>query len=310
MRTVIAAFALLTAATASTLFPETPSQSQSVEPTFEVVSIKPSTAVIGPGFSSGVVPRPDGGFRGTNIPAGTLIARAYPPTIPADIVGLPAWAMSQRYDVSATSSLSRATAEDRTAMLRGMLADRFKLAVHFEKREQPAYDLVLARSDGTLGPGLTRVDADCDAKTAADRAAAEAALAAGTPPPLPQRPDLTAPPPPCTLRSVGGDPRNSQNRVGDLLEGETSMASLAGFPFLRLAVGRQVVDKTGLKGSYRVRMTYDMRASRLGPEVAPSPDAGPSIFTAIQEQLGLRLKASRVERDTLVIDRLEHPTEN
>jgi uncharacterized protein (TIGR03435 family) len=306
MRMVIAAFALLTAAPTSTLFPEIPSQSQSVEPTFEVVSIKRNTAGI---FSSNTVnQRPDGGFTMTNFPAGTFIARAYPPTIPADIVGLPGWAMSERYDVSATSSLSRATAEDRIAMLRGMLADRFKLAVHFEKREQPAYDLVLARSDGGLGPGLTRIDADCDAKVAADRAAAEAALAAGTPPPPLQRPDFTAPPPPCTLRSVGVDPRNPQNRVGDLLEGEASMASLASF--LRLPAGRQVVDKTGLKGSYRVRMTIDMWASRRGPEVAPSPDAGPSIFTGIQEQLGLSLKASRVERDTLVIDRLEHPSEN
>src|SRR6185295_5908261 len=115
-----------------------------------------------------VYQRPDGGLTMKNFPVGSYIARAYPPTIPAEIVGLPAWAMSERYDVIATSSLSRATAEDRIAMLRGMLADRFKLVVHFEKREQPAYDLVLARRDGKLGPGLTRVDADCDAKIAAD----------------------------------------------------------------------------------------------------------------------------------------------
>jgi uncharacterized protein (TIGR03435 family) len=176
------------------------------------------------------------------------------------------------------------------------------------RRQQPAYDLVLERDDGRLGLGLTRVDADCDAKIAADRAAAEAALAAGTPPPLPTHPDLTAPPPPCTLRSVGIDPRRPQNLVGDLLEGETSMANLANF--LRATVGRAVIDKTGLTGSYRVRMTYDQRASRLGPEVAPSSDAGPSIFTGIQEQLGLRLRASHAEVDTLVIDRLEYPSEN
>jgi uncharacterized protein (TIGR03435 family) len=250
--------------------------------------------------------RPDGGFTMTNFLVGMFIARAYPPMVPAVIVGLPAWAMSERYDVSATSTLARATAEDRIAMLRAMLADRFKLAAHVEKREQPAYELLLARSDGKLGPGLTRVEADCDAKGAADRAAAEAARAAGTPPPPYQRPDFNAPPPSCTLRTVGAFVRKQPD---DLLEGETSMDNLA--TALRFPVGRLVVNKTGVPGSYRVRMTFNMMAALRGPDVtAPAPDAGPAIFTAIQEQLGLKLQSSRASRDALIIDRLERPTEN
>jgi uncharacterized protein (TIGR03435 family) len=310
-----ASLVLVTAATSNLLsqvqVPAPPPAA--VEPTFEVVSIKPSTAVVGPGFSSGLVQLPDGGFTVTNLPVGTLISRAYPPAVPIDIVGLPAWAMSERYDVRATSSLSNPTADQRTAMLRAMLADRFKLAVHFENREQPVYDLVLARRDGRLGPGLKPVDIDCAARIAADRAAAEAALNAGAPPPASQRPDLSAPPAPCTMRTVGAFMRDRtgdrQGRLGDLMEGETTMDNLA--ITLRFTAGRFVVNKTGLSGTYRVAMNFDLMAALRGPQVAASTtDDAPPLFTAIQEQLGLKLESSRAPRDTLIIDRLERPTEN
>ena len=240
----------------------------------------------------------------TRVSVSILISRAYPPHPPADMVGLSEWARTEFYDVSATSPLSKATPDDRIAMLRQMLADRFKLSVHFEKREQSVFDLAVARSDGKLGRNLKPVDADCDAKLAADRVAAEAALQAGAPAPRPQFPDLNAPPPPCTLRSVGGrDPGE-----GVRLEGETSMANLASF--LRGPTGRVVVDKTGLKGSYSVFMRFDRMFPITGPDVV-APAGGPaSIFTAIREDLGLKLESSRAERDTLVIDRLERPTEN
>ena len=80
---------------------------------------------------------------------------------------------------------------------------------------------------------------------------------------------------------------------------------------LRAAAGRYVVDKTGLTGSYRVVMNYDRIAALRGPDTAAStPDAAPSVFTAVQEQLGMKLEPSRAVRETLVIDRLERPTEN
>ena len=78
----LAALALLVTASTSNVLTQAPSPpSTAATPTFEVVSIKPSTAVIGPGFSSGIVQRPDGGFTATNIPAGILISRAYPPAV-------------------------------------------------------------------------------------------------------------------------------------------------------------------------------------------------------------------------------------
>jgi uncharacterized protein (TIGR03435 family) len=183
-------------------------------------------------------------------------------------------------------------------MMKALLADRFKLAVHVEQREQPVYDLVLARSDGRLGPGIKPSEADCIARAAAQRAVAEAARAAGTLPPPPPRPDFTAGVPPCTMFMTG--PR---------MEGDATMEALA--RLLRGATGRMVVDKTGLTGSYRLVMEYDRLAAIRGPDAAPTAGSPPpSVFTAVQDQLGLKLEPSKALLDTLIIDRLERPTEN
>jgi uncharacterized protein (TIGR03435 family) len=91
------------------------------------------------------------------------------------------------------------------------------------------------------------------------------------------------------------------------VRGEMTIANLASM--LRTPAGRVVVDKTGLRGWYRVTLAFDFAAYPELARVAPSDDA-PSVFTAVREQLGLRLEPSRTERDVLVIDRLERPTEN
>jgi uncharacterized protein (TIGR03435 family) len=230
-----------------------------------------------------------------NVPAGTFVARAYG-LAPNEMIGLPAWAMSDRYDLLATASLVNPTAEQRAAMLRAVLVDRFKLVAHMESREQETYDLVVARSDGRLGPDLKPSDGDCVAKAAADRAAAEATGRPPTPPPGVF--DKNAPPPQCSLRMTG-----------DRMEGDTTMENLV--RLLRPAVGRPVVDKTGLRGSYRLTLVFDRLAGSRGPQTGePAPGAAPSAFTAVQEQLGLKLESSRTMREVLVIDRFERPTEN
>src|SRR5258705_3914245 len=89
---------------------------------FDVVSIKLNTNSQQGGQPP--VQRPDGGFRMTRIPTMTLIARAYPPAVPNEMIGLPDWARNEYYDVSATSSLALATADDRVTMMRSMLAER------------------------------------------------------------------------------------------------------------------------------------------------------------------------------------------
>jgi uncharacterized protein (TIGR03435 family) len=181
-------------------------------------------------------------------------------------------------------------------MVRALLADRFKLVAHIETREQPAFDLVLARSDGRLGPGLKPSEIDCEARAAAQRTAAEAARAAGAPPPPP--PTLSAPGsvPPCGMRSSG-----------NLIEGAFTMASLASI--VRTMAGRFVVDKTGLKGYYHLKLEASSLFVGPSPDPVPrGPDEPPSIFVALPEQLGLKLESSRAPVEVLVIDRIEPPT--
>jgi uncharacterized protein (TIGR03435 family) len=226
----------------------------------------------------------------------TLIARAYPPTLPVEIVGVPEWARTERYDVIATASLAHPTPDDRATMLRAMLVDRCKLAVHVEKREQDGFDLVLARKDGRLGSGMTQSDTDCsqprDPETPASRS------------------DLSTPPPPCTFRSVGAVLRKQGSQLGDLLEGDAPMDRLADALRLVALRGQPVIDKTGLTGSCRVLLNFNMMATLRPPSVTLPTNDVPSLFTAIQEQLGLRLQPAHIVRDTLVIDHLERPTPN
>jgi uncharacterized protein (TIGR03435 family) len=101
---------------------------------------------------------------------------------------------------------------------------------------------------------------------------------------------------------------DKQGRLGDLMEGNTSMDRLA--DALRISAGRVVVNKTGSPGSYRIAMNYDMMGARRPPSVDPPIDPAPSVSTAIQEQLGLKLEPSKAQRNTLIIDRLERPAPN
>lgn len=282
-------------------------QPGSKPPIFEVVSIKRSI----PSQPGGLqitrrIERPDGGIVLTATSVAALIARAYPGLLPRDFVGLPDWVKSESYDVSATSSLRVATADDRAAMLRAMLADRFQLAVHIEKRSQPVFDLIQANGDGKLASGIERSKTDRDNQPL-------------SPEETPRRPDLAAPPPACSLRSVDQRTRDRfgdrQSRLGDLLEGETTMPNFA--RALQVFSGRHVVDKTNLAGTYRISMNFNMATTMRGPELAPNarPDVpllndAPSLFEALPKQLGLRLKSAEAEVDVLVIDRVNRPTEN
>jgi uncharacterized protein (TIGR03435 family) len=178
-------------------------------------------------------------------------------------------------------------------MLRAMLAERFQLAAHIEDRDQPVYDLVVARADGKLGAGMLPTEIDCDAQLAVERAASQSS---GTPTAGRETLDRNAPAPRCKLRIVM-----------DLMEGDTTAANLA--TALRPFVGRVVVDKTGLSGFFRVTMRFDPRSGRAAPDpTGTSPDSPASIFTALREHLGLKLESSHAPAAKVVIDRVERPT--
>lgn len=263
---------------------------------FDVVSIVPNR-------SGTLIPTmrrfPDGSISNANVTPFDIMSAAFEDEL-ADRAGVPRWAFTERFDVTARVSPGRRrpTAEERRAMMRALLVNRFGLAWHMELREGPAYDLIRARQDGRLGPGLEKSTTDCAAIFARRRADADAAVEAGLPlPRFVPAPDGT--PPPCALRGQG-----------DRYEGVFPIAYLA--PLLRSFSGRQVVDKTGLTGSYRLSFeappaTFD-RAASGGAEL--SPGGVGSLFTAVQEQLGLKLVPSRASRRVLVVDRVERPTAN
>jgi uncharacterized protein (TIGR03435 family) len=285
---------LLASAFLSTLWAQTAPSG----PVYDVVSIRRSSVT----NRSGLDQRPDGGFTAVGVPVTLLIARAYAPVV-LDTAGLPDWASREQWDVTTTATRANVTMEERAAMLRAMLADRFKLVAHAEKRPREVYELVPARADGRLGPGLQKLDIDCTAIRAAARAAGTKPPAAPSivlPPPTPGgAPRLVAsePPAPCNLLMTGEN-LQGQGAIGDLLV------------LFRAASGRDVVDRSGLTGFYQITMRYDQAAARRPPMVVPPPDAAPSVFTAVQEQLGLRLVGATVDRDVIIIDRLERPTEN
>jgi uncharacterized protein (TIGR03435 family) len=196
--------------------------------------------------------------------------------------------------------------EQTRAMVRTLLKDRFKLVVHMETRDTPIYALVKARPGDQLGPKLKPSTTDCGPIRAQRTAAiAEATRARGGRVPVPAAPAPNEPVV-CQMR-VGG-------RGGSALTlraGNITMAALAGA--LRTYVGREVVDRTGLSGEYDFDLQFAAQPTTgpadSGIPVAPLDEAA-SVFTALQEQLGLKLESTRGPVELMVIDSAERPTEN
>lgn len=247
---------------------------QSKAGSFEVVSIKRSPPDAAPG-RAGLLP--GGRYVLSNGPIRVLIGIAFPSST-NEIINAPDWVTNENYDIIGVAGPA-ATFPQVAEMLKTMLADRMQLVAHYEMRERPVYELVLASSDGRLGPGLRRSAVDCVAVEAAARARNE----------IPQPPRPTGPVPPCTLRRLDG-----------LLEANAwSMTALA--ENLRSRGGRVVIDRTGLTDAYDFKLEW-------APDPANNADERPSLFTALQEQLGLKLQASMAPLPVVVIDRIERPT--
>ncbi len=278
-------------------------------PVFDVVSVKRNTekGPFGRPLNPSVRRRPDGGITMISVPVSTIIIRAYELPSPRLISGLPSWVAYEPYDVVATSTLERATSVEHRAMLRAMLADRFKLQAHTARGVDDVHELVLERADGRLGPGLVKIDADCAPIEAARMDAIVNAEETGVPVPRPRPVAPGEALPPCQVHGMSPNSQTPDYR-GDRMYGEGTMQQIA--DFLRLSTGGPVIDRTGLQGSYRVSLTYGMFALRRGPSVDPATDVAPSVLVALPEQLGLKLRRAKAEHDVLVVDRIERPSEN
>jgi len=193
---------------------------------------------------------------------------------------MPDWARREKFDITATHSPEyRAFSQQQRAMLQRLPEERFSLKVHRETRELPVYELVKARSDNQLGPRMRVGTLDCSPGGTADQAQ-------------------------CGTRIIPG-----------LVDGK-SVPWWMLLDQLPGAVGRTVIDRTGPQGQFEIRLEWspDPSASRSPEAVASAtaaaatPGERVSIFTALPEQLGVKVQDARAPLEVLVIEQLERPT--
>ncbi len=242
------------------------------QPAFEVASIRPNVSGA-PSAHYRLLP----GFNAENATLKNLLAMAYD-VADFRISGGPGWINSDRYDIEAKTQ-GNPSLDQKMSMLQTLLQDRFNLALHRETKELPIYALTVPKGGPKLQPLR---EGSCIM-------------------PDPKNPTLA---PGKTLTDYCGLVV-SMGR-GQLELASASMADLA--RSLSRLTGRTVVDKTGITGVFPVHLTFvpdDIAAD--GPPVNGS---GPSIFTAVQEQLGLKLESTKGPVDVLVIDHVEKHSEN
>jgi len=242
--------------------------------------------------------QPGGRVTVTNFPVRGLITFAYQ-LAQFQLTGGPSWTTTDRFDMVAKlegDSEFPPPGSGPDPIMRAMqtlLADRFKLKLHREAREMDIYALVMAKAGGAPGPGLKKSEVDCVAMQRARR---------GSPPPQ-------GPPP----IPAGGGP------IPCAIMGGPGLIRFGGFPISQITTmlggmtGRMVVDRTGLTGTWEFVLTFAAEQRGQPPpgvDLPPADPTAPSIFTALQEQLGLKLEATKGPVDVTVIDSIEHPTED
>jgi uncharacterized protein (TIGR03435 family) len=243
-------------------------------PVYDVASVKLNKSNDG---MMRIMNRPDG-FSCTNISLKTLIGNAY--GIRQDLIsGGPGWTDSTGFDVEAKVSgedmdaFKKLSGRQRNTLLQALLADRFHLKVHHETKILPMFDLLVAK-------GGSRLKAEA---------------------PVVPSPDAAKDP-------EAAKPRGMMTMGPGMLKGQgLSIASVANQ--LSSIVQATVTDKTGLTGDFDFELKW--APDDAGPASGnPADDSHISIFTAVQEQLGLKLQPTKGPVDTLIIDRAEQPSEN
>jgi len=253
---------------------------------FEVASITQNKSV---GQMRNFQALPSGRFTATNMPLRALIRLAYGANtllLPnVQIVGGPGWIDTDRFDIVAKAAGevgpdAAGARQQLFVMLRTLLEDRFKLKAHTESRELSIFNLVMAKKDGALGPQMTRSTLDCS----------------------PGAPDTQGAKRRCGVSSPG---------PGVVIAGGVPISLLVGFLQLSPDVGRVVRDRTGLTGAFDLRIDYVpplLLGANPGSVVAnpaANTGSGPTLLTALQEQLGLKLEPAKGPVDVLVIDHVE-----
>jgi len=285
----IATGAIDAALTAAQL-PAAPGPPVDPETRFEVVSIKPSDQSQVPRMSMS-----PGRYNVAGVASQGIVSQALR-VPPNRITGLPDWSFKERYTITAKAPEGTPSTDSRAmfVMLTNLLKDRFRMATHTETREMPVFNLVFARNDKRFGPAFKESSAECRAVLAARNEQVRGGVRAA---------GMIVP---SECESVRINPGGT--------------ASLNGVPMDMIAqiltpyVGRPLIDKTGLTSYYNVALkwTPEVGSASVAPSGLPAgtlpldPDA-PSLFTAVQEQLGLKLENARAPLAVVVIDHVEKP---
>jgi len=246
--------------------------------TFDVATIRPAQPPDANFHVSVSSPPHSSRFEVTNLPIKTLLQIAY--GFDAPVVGAPDWVANTFYTIQARSDeaadarLARLTDNEvrleKRNAIRVMLAERFGLKTHLETRNTSIYNLVVVKG----GVKMQVVP----------------------PPPPPDNGEAPPPPRPADVRAHG-----SQHGL-EFVGSNASMRAIAGA--LSSMVEAPVIDQTGLTGTYNYTLQFGRDWSDH------DPDSWPSIFTAVQEQLGLKLEAAHESVPNLVVDHITKPTEN
>ena len=258
-------------------------------PVFEAASIKGNKSAQ-QNQNLGLLTLPGGLWRATNITLRPLIASTYFHTFTKArfVLGGPSWIDSEHFDIEARAE-GNPGMEQKRLMIQSLLESRFKLIVHHETRQLPVFALVLSKP-GEIGPQL--VPHSNDAKCTDP--------AAGPPPP--------PGPGEQTPAFCGGFFMSA--RPGTLRESGNNVSMDMFAAMLIQSVDRPVLDRTGLSGAFDLTLDFAPVAGPGSQSGASDPSAPPSIFTAVQEQLGLKLESTTGPVDVLVIDHVEEPMPN
>lgn len=256
------------------------------KPAFEVVSIKPAPPPDGHGMRmghSGGPGTPDPGRWSTeNWTIQSLVTSAY--GIQWYQYSGPSWTNELRFNIEAKVPPG-ATKNDLKVMIQGLLEERFKLQFHREKKEMTMYDLVVGKNGPKLKPAVEEPPPPEDAEKPRTPSG-PLKLAADGYPDLPKGFTMAW----MKGRARWQDPKGTMKTLADVLSGQ---------------LGKPVNDLTGLTGKYDMTMFW--AAESRDPEAEP----GPTIFSALQDQLGLKLEQKKGMIEMLVVDKAEKvPTDN
>jgi uncharacterized protein (TIGR03435 family) len=226
---------------------------------------------------------PGGRFVATNTTVRALLQAAYRfDFLPFQVIGGPSWLDSERFDVEGRGGTSASPA-DVDAMVRSLLVTRFKMTYAKETRDMPVYHL-LTRADGRAGPQLRPTSKPCDRTPISVNVPAADANA----------------PPRCGARFTRGTLGQKVEGVGATLD---ELAQRLSGPVQRI-----VVNRTGLGGAFDYELEFTPDNNQAAANAGA--DSGLALFTALQEQLGLRLASARGPVDVLVVHSAERPEEN